>query len=291
MREAGYFRQFHGAGGSDAILFLAWVVILGAFYGIIFGMMGAGGSLILKPIMYFGFGVTPFKHAIYNAFLVLFFLAGYGAARGHSKGNVVWKHAVALGVCVSGVGAMAGSYVASMISSRVQLLFFALLITCAAMYMLLPARRAAKGTEGPESFGDVHQDEPVFSISAALVSVVIGFFCGVTGVGGGFMLVPVLTHMGHTMVKSVPTSQAVICCTSGLGFFYYALFNGFGVQEIHAVLCLSLLAVSAAGLACSDTLASTMSERARKVGFACCLILIVVFTVLTDPCCNSLFDS
>jgi hypothetical protein len=289
------------------------VIILGAAYGLVFGMMGAGGSLILKPLLYFGLGVTPFKQCIYNAFFILFFLAGYGAWRGHSQGNVAWKDAGILGICVSSIGCFFGSFVASQISSHVQLLSFGVLVTFAAAYMIIPtdyfgtlgmvlsprislivsedeSKQSNPPTETHALTGDdlrrrntieiIFQGSN-FSCFTVILAMCIGFLCGMTGVGGGFMLVPLLTHIGHNMKTAVPTSQAIICYTSFLGFFWYALFNGFRSKELNFSLCLAMLAISMAGLSCSERISTLLTERARKLSFAILLISIGLFTIIS----------
>merc|ERR1719499_2344992 len=63
----------------------------------------------------------------------------------------------------------------------------------------------------------------------ALMGVGAGLLSGFMGVGGGFILVPVISELGLDMEKAVPTSQAVVSLSAFLGFCYYMLFMGSSV--------------------------------------------------------------
>lgn len=263
-----------GVTESSTTQYIAKVLLLGAAYGFVFGMMGAGGSLILKPLLYFGFDLTPFRHAVFNSFLVLIVLAGYGASLGQLKGKVVWRDVAILATCVSGFGCVVGALLASMVSDATQLHFFAVLILCVAVYMLMPKKQgdAKKGDT------DVQSKTGLFSQTVAM-GLVIGMLSGFAGVGGGFMLVPLLTHMGHDMDTAVPTSQAVICLSSIAGFFWYAYFNSFGMQELRLTLSLSLMTVAMCGLYFSDVISRALAQPTRQRIFAC--LLISIFALIT----------
>jgi len=294
-------RQAPSEGDAESralTLYIAKVVIFGGFYGFVFGMMGAGGSLILKPLLYFAFDVSPFKITIFNAFSVLIALAGYGTALGHSKGKLVWQDVGRLGICVSGVGCVCGALLSSKVSDQAQLSFFGVLIVLAAAYMLLPKKNSPAEKSGgapetmpsqlPEGTGlppnkEEKSEERSMSIGMMAVGVAIGICSGFAGVGGGFMLVPLLTHMGHDMTTAVPTSQAVICFSSSAGFVWYGYLNGFGISQLHLLLCLGLTAVAMIGLYCSDMLGALLAQETRKRIFGVLLICTGLFTIATTP--------
>merc|ERR1712070_1166151 len=112
--------------------------------------------------------------------------------------------------------------------------------------------------------------------------MVIGMLSGFAGVGGGFMLTPLLLHMGHSMETAVPTSQAVICLSSLAGFFWYAHFNSFSFVQMQPLLDVSLMAVAMIGLYFSNILSSALPQRTRQQIFAGLLISIGIFTIVTD---------
>jgi len=264
----------------ESMRYIAKVLLLGAIYGFIFGMMGAGGSLILKPLMYFGFAITPFRHAVFNSFLVLVVLAGYGAALGQSKGKVVWRDVGILAICVSGLGCVVGALLASRVSDHAQLYFFALLILCVATYML--AKQDKKGSKDQCAPAAAKAEEGrSFSVAIVGAGIAVGTLSGFAGVGGGFMLVPLLTHMGHDMTTAVPTSQAVICLSSLAGFCWYAYFNALGLEQLRPGLCLSLMAVAMAGLNFSEFISSSLSQSMRQRIFA--LLLIGISFIIANP--------
>lgn len=77
--------------------------------------------------------------------------------------------------------------------------------------------------DGPEAKSDS---------SYLLLGLPIGFLCGLIGIGGGVIMVPVLsTAMGFGMHRAVGTSNAAIILTSSGGVLSY-VFNGLGASGL-----------------------------------------------------------
>merc|ERR1719330_234421 len=109
-----------------------------------------------------------------------------------------------------------------------------------------------------------------------LLGVGAGLLSGFMGVGGGFILVPVISELGLDMEKAVPTSQAVVSLSAFLGFCYYMLFMGCSVWALDGPVTGALMCTGLAGIAVSGAVASRLSNALRQRTFAVMLFVIAL---------------
>merc|ERR1719472_526315 len=111
------------------------ILICGVVLGSIFGMMGGGGALILKPMLYYIFYIQPFKMTIFSCYAIIAPLSLLGAMIGQYKQCVVWADVGKLFILTSLLGASLGAFLAQFIPDLGQLLLFALLVVAVATHM------------------------------------------------------------------------------------------------------------------------------------------------------------
>mmetsp|Transcript_36843 Transcript_36843/g.102241 ORF Transcript_36843/g.102241 Transcript_36843/m.102241 type:complete len:417 (-) Transcript_36843:119-1369(-) len=267
------------------------LAICGLFVGSVFGMMGAGGAMITKPMLYFIFNVRPFKLTIFNMYVILFFLAFFGAAMGCRKGLVVWPHVAVLFLFTSMLGTTVGAVAAQFISSNLQLVAFAVLIAVLAVYIWcavsFPARKAEgqrAGQKGPPAEWPHEQQGSKETAAAftqvgkhlyfASVATCVGCLVGSLGVGGGFMLTPLLCHIGHGMDTAAPTSLAVIALSSSVGAAWYSSLFGLSFSSLDPTVTAGLVLLGCLGIAASGRLASLMTSSLRQKIYASLLLAL-----------------
>jgi len=245
-------------------------------------MMGAGASMIMKPLLYYVFYQRPFKLTIFEMYLILIPLASLGVVRGHMRGLVSWRHVALVAICTSGVGTMAGANLAHLVSSHVQLVCFGFLVVFVAGHMWTQASRQQGlplGSTSQEK-GNAEDSREVESRGichlavSCLTACTVGLLSGFVGVGGGFMLTPLLCHMGHGMDSAVPTSLAVIALSAVAGTFWYIWLFDMSLAQVNCSLVVSLAGAGCLGLLFSDSLASLMPKHWRQKGFAGLLVII-----------------
>jgi uncharacterized membrane protein YfcA len=87
---------------------------LGAFAGLVLGLIGAGGGFLLVPLMVYGLGV-PVRTAVGSS-LAIVALGGLGGMIGKAASHqVMWMYALALVV-----GALPGAYLGAATSRRLS---------------------------------------------------------------------------------------------------------------------------------------------------------------------------
>jgi uncharacterized membrane protein YfcA len=209
---------------------LVTAVIILALTGIVVGfgegLLGLGGSFIMVPVMFWLFtalGVAPdiaIKLAFGSALLVIFPTAISGTLAHVKKGAVWWKAGIILGVCGT-IGAVIGSTITSLfLNAEILKPVFGLVVVLGAIRMLIG------------KLPDVEADPKEVSLIWACLGFPIGIICGMIGIGGGIIMVPVMTlWLKFKMHHAVGTSLAMMLFTSFGGALGY-LVNGLSVPDL-----------------------------------------------------------
>jgi uncharacterized membrane protein YfcA len=162
------------------------------------------------------------KIAIGTSLLVILPTAISGTWRHNKKGAVHWKTALILGPCAL-VGAVVGATLAAHLPGEILEIVFGGVVLAVALWMglgIMPKLR--RGDEGPrENFWLV-----------AACGVPIGMVSGLTGLGGGALIVPMLVlALNFPMHFAIGTSVASIIFASLGGIAGYIV-NGLGVPGL-----------------------------------------------------------
>ncbi|HEY4711319.1 MAG TPA: sulfite exporter TauE/SafE family protein [Dehalococcoidia bacterium] len=201
---------------------------VGAGAGFASGLLGIGGGSIMVPLTYWlilSMGVSPeigIRIAFGTSLLVVLPTAISGSW-GHNKRKAIrWKTALILGSCAL-VGALVGATLAARLPNKILETGFGGLVLAVAIWMglgLVP--RLRRKTEEPrENFGLV-----------AACGFPIGMVIGLTGLGGGVLIVPTLVlALNFPMHIAVGTSVASIILASLGGIVGYIV-NGLEVPGL-----------------------------------------------------------
>ena len=119
-----------------------------------------------------------------------------------------WKGGLAMAAAAF-VLAPVGAYAAQFVPVRTLLLLFALAVLAAAVRMLFFARQPEPETI--MSFGKR-------SLIGAFVGGFAGFMGGMLGLGGGFIIAPILMWMGYRTKEAAATTAFVVTFSSLSGY-------------------------------------------------------------------------
>jgi len=202
----------------------------GAGAGFASGLLGIGGGAIIVPITYWVIlamhaGVSP-DIALRTAFgtsLLVILPTAISGSWGHNKRKAVrWKTALILGSCAM-AGALAGATLAARLPGKTLETGFGGLVLAVATWMTLELmpKFERKAGEPRENLGLV-----------AACGFPIGMAAGLTGIGGGVFIVPVLVlALNFPMHIAIGTSVASIILASLGGIVGYIV-NGLGVSGL-----------------------------------------------------------
>lgn len=196
------------------------LLFTGIGVGFVSGLLGVGGCFIMIPVQYYiliqeGFST---KVSILTAFGtnlgVVLPTAISGSYRHNKKGFVLWKQATAMGV-TGAFTSWLGAYTAQMLPGNILKIGFGIAILLGAIRML---------TAKPVKI----EERPPKNISPYILwAIPLGFACGLIGIGGGVVMVPVMVlTLKFKMHQAVGTSTALMIFTALgglLAYIYYGL--------------------------------------------------------------------
>ena len=173
----------------------------------LFSMLGLGGALIYLPVLtWAGFQV---KEVAIPLALLLNGLTTLVALVPYFRGRLVdWKGG--LGMTIGAfVFAPIGALTSRAVPVRLLLALFAVTVLVAALRMLLTSRKPE-----PKELMPLRKR----LIIGAAVGILAGFMAGLLGIGGGFIMSPLLMWMGYETKRAVATSAFAVTFSSFSGF-------------------------------------------------------------------------
>ena len=238
----------------------------GLAIGLIVGGVGGGGAILGLPILVYvlGEGVGPASTA---SLIVVAVAAAVGAGALAFRGHVCWRLALTFSA-PSAAGSLLGAIANSAVSPAVLILTFV-------PVMLVAAAATWRRAEGAQA--DEKGDCPALSWTRILVAGAgVGAMTGFFGVGGGFLIVPVLTlWLGARFRRAVATSLVILTLTGAAALASH-LATGSGINVPVTIALSSTTAVGA--------LAGTIVGRRlpqRHLGRAFALVVTAVALFLT----------
>ncbi len=174
----------------------------------IFSMLGLGGAMVYNPLMvWFGY---DFKTVVVPTGLLLNGLTAASAAWTYHRERMIDFPAALPLILASTLGAPVGAYLSQFVPTQTLLALFSLAVAAAGLRMLLPARRPE-----PEAVRGTRAQRMALGIGLGLG---VGVIAGLLGIGGGFLIVPLLMMMGYPMKTAAATTAFTVVFSSISGF-------------------------------------------------------------------------
>lgn len=236
----------------------------GALIGFLLSVLGAGGSILLLPLLVSG-AALPTKEAVPLSLLVVLLLALGNLGPYLRRGQFAPRPALILGVPALAGSWIGGSWVkAGYVPEPVQLGVFAAAALLASW--LLTRRRGGSGAEA--TVPARHQPSRRHDLLLAGQGVLVGLLTGIAGVGGGFAIVPALVLLaGLPMQLASGTSLLLIAVNAAVAFAALGHWPG-----ARLTLMLPLLLGGAVGAVVGQRLTPHLSDRRLRQGFAALLV-------------------
>jgi len=196
---------------------IATAITLGVIIGALVGLLGGGGSILAVPGLVYLAG-QDLPKAVATSLLVVGITAVVAVLPRLRERQIAWRIALLFGVAGAAT-AFAGAAVNRALPAAVTLGLFAALMVAAGVRML--QKKPATGTACTVDDGRVNWRRCLPRTLAG--GLVVGFLTGLLGVGGGFLIIPVLVlALGLPMTTAVGTSLVVVAINSAAGFAAHA---------------------------------------------------------------------
>jgi uncharacterized membrane protein YfcA len=216
---------------NEVLLLILYCAILGCGVGFLAGLLGIGGGLVIVPVLsslLLQFDILPADQVVIGAIATslasILFTSTSSAIAHHKNGNVPWELApwimtgVALGALISG-------FMASLLPDHIVRSVFAVCVVLIAIKMFYSSTKKSPPKE---------RTMPNKGL-LTLFTTITGGLSAMIGIGGGALLVPLLTFFSIDMKKAIGCAAAcgiVIALFGSIGYVSsgintYDLVDGF----------------------------------------------------------------
>lgn len=238
----------------------AAALALGLAIGLTLGAVGGGGSVLAVPALVYLLGEDV--HAATTESLVVVTVAALAGGVVQARGQqVCWRHALAFAPAAV-AGAVGGTVLNGAVSATALLVGFALVMMAAAVATWRRATRPAG--EGPDAACPPLRTSRTIAAGAA-----VGVMTGLLGVGGGFLVVPLLAlALRMPLRRAIGTSLVIVAFVSAVATGAH-LVIGDGTMDA------AITAAMALACAGGAVLGSLGSRRVPAVALARAFALVV----------------
>ncbi len=256
---------------SIAIIYIAYLVI-GAIAGILGGLLGIGGGIITVPCLLYIFHLMKFPQpyvmhmAIATSLAAMIFNTAAATWAHNRRGNVLWN---VFKKMLPGfiIGSILGAILAIWLSGIFLQIVFGIFL-CILAYVFYRKKAVKVG---------IHKlpKTPILN----LYCCGIGAFANLLGIGGGVMVVPLLTSFKVSDRNAIGTSAVSTLATTILGTLSYLIFGwgdtsaseAIGLIDLPAFLMIGIIALLCAPFGTKLTY-EISPEKVRRI-FAIVLAL------------------
>jgi uncharacterized membrane protein YfcA len=198
---------------------LLFFILIGFSISMLSGFFGIGGGLVLTPVLIL-IGYSPVE-AISTSLLYTIGTSMAGVYAHFKMKNIQWKAAFILGI--SGVAATQVAYPivswleANHYDTTVVPVMYLVLLSYFAYKMLKKEKE-----EKREAYNAASNGQGVWKF--VIIGFIAGFLSTALGVGGGFIIVPLLiAYYAFSSKQAVATSLASVILIVSAGFITYAV--------------------------------------------------------------------
>ncbi len=242
------------------------VILISLSVAVLFSLLGLGGGIIYTPLFYWA--GLPLLTAITIA-LLMNMLSTASASMTYLKQNLVDTKVAVPIILTSIPGALAGSYIARQIDTKLIVLLLSIVLFIAALRLLLF-----------KSIGfSVRFSEKTKMLLCGGSGFLIGAVSSIVGIGGGTFIVPLLMILGYETKNATATSTFIIVFISLAGFTGHMIQ---GVEQLDASLLFFAGAATIIGAQVGSRLIfKRISDK--KIGQMFALVLLLVGIKLVIP--------
>lgn len=253
---------------------LALLMAIGAFAGVIAGLLGVGGGIVLVPAFFYTFshlgygGWQLMQVCIATSLATIVVTSVRSVLAHHRKGAVDWRVLRDWAPFIV-LGAVGGVVLAARLASGTLQAIFGVIAFAAGIYMAFGKAEWRLGLAMP--------GQPVRGALAAGV----GFFSALMGIGGGTFGVPLMTLYAMPIHRAVATAAAfglLIAVPAVIGFMMLAIASPppFSIGAVNVPAFVVIIAMTLITTPWGARLAHAMNPVPLKRAFAIFITLVAL---------------
>lgn len=266
----------------EALVYFFVPALVGVLIGIASGLLGIGGGTVMVPIFRLAFGMSATMSTATSLFAII--PTSISGAISHVKGKTCIP---ALGIAAGLGGAClspVGVWLAQLSPDWLVMLAAAIIIGYSAINMFKKAfkvSRAGQPAAGTDAAAPTADDSSLSRkqlLQGAAIGLVAGLASGYVGVGGGFIMVPLmLSIIGIPMRKASGTSLIAVMILAIPGVIEQGI-----IGNINYLAGIAIVIGTIPGAVIGARLVTKVPERTLRLLFGCFLIVAAVMLVLNE---------
>ncbi|KAA3606978.1 MAG: sulfite exporter TauE/SafE family protein [Calditrichaeota bacterium] len=266
------------------------IPLAGFFIGLVAGMFGVGGGIIAVPTM-IALGVSPFVTTATSISQTIGTTFS-GALTQYSNGNLNLKVALSL-ICGGIVGGLSGVLLISSLGSIdnfnqiFDYVFYSFLLFVSIRLILSNRKKDNSVKESkvrnllkslPFQISDEKSNDSVTFFALFLLGVLAGLLAELTGLGGGILVVPVLSYFFPNNFNLAVAASFVYMVVLNTILTFMNIVN---TQNVDVILCSLLLIGSVIGVQFGVKIGNKLGARLQKLLFGFFIILVFAKKILS----------
>jgi uncharacterized protein len=255
------------------------VFVLGILIGAIMGLTGAGGGILAVPVLVAGMHWSM-QQAAPVALMAVAAGAAVGAMDGFKHGLVRYKAACLMAICGVPVTRL-GQHWAHLMPQFILMGVFASLMLAVSWRFYKQSQQTHLNFEDDAlrlAFINSETSKFVWTPIAALIlagiGMMTGLMTGLLGVGGGFLIVPLMRRFTHLAVPSIVATSLFVIALVGSGGVVNALLAG---AELPLMETSSFVGAMVTGMLIGRKVSRRLQPWQIQRGFAFLLFLVSAF--------------
>lgn len=259
---------------SALLPMIVLLLTIGAFAGIIAGLLGVGGGIVLVPAFFYMFshlgygGPQLMQVCLATSLATIMATSMRSVMAHHRKGAVDWAILRSWAPWIV-AGAIVGVFVASNVKSTTLQAVFGALALIAGLYM-------AFGREAWR-LGQIMPAQP----TRGILATTIGFLSVLMGIGGGTFGVPMMSLYNVPIHRAIATASGfgmVIAVPSVIGFLFLQIDQAppYTLGAINLPAFLIVIGTTLLATPWGVRLAHSMNPKPLKRAFAVFLVLVAL---------------
>ena len=261
-------------GFSELAAVAAVVLAVGAFAGILAGLLGVAGGVVLVPAFFYVFSAMGYDSpylmqvCLGTSLATIIVTSARAVSSHHKKGAVAWPILKGWAIGIVG-GATVGVLVATQLRSDVLQAIFGILAACVGLYMAFGNSGWRLGAQMPQG------------MARYVLSPTVGFLSVLMGIGGGSFAVPIMTLFGVPIHRAVATASGfgiLIGLPSVVGFMLVEIENAppFSIGAVNGLAFGLVIAMSLMTAPVGASLAHKMNPKPLKRLFGGFLMFVAL---------------
>lgn len=250
------------------------LLVLGAFAGVLAGLLGVGGGIVLVPAFFYVFSALGYDSpqlmqiCLATSLATIIVTSGRSVMAHHKKDAVEWPilKTWAIGIVI---GAALGVSVAASLRSEVLQAIFGGVGIFIGLYMAFGKSEWRLGTQMPGG------------VVRSILSPMVGFLSVLMGIGGGSFGVPTMTLFGVPIHRAVATAAGfgvIIAVPSVIGFLFVDIATAppFTIGAVNLPAAALIVSMTLITAPYGAALAHRMDPKPLKRLFGAFLILVAL---------------